>query len=56
MVRMIGLTIGIAFLVLPALVFAKEYVVGAEAGRDSEVDYYAWADGKTFYVGDVLGN
>uniref|UniRef100_A0A2N9HWH2 Phytocyanin domain-containing protein n=1 Tax=Fagus sylvatica TaxID=28930 RepID=A0A2N9HWH2_FAGSY len=54
MVRMIGLTIGIAFLVLPALVFAKEYVVGAEAGRDSEVDYYAWADGKTFYVGDVL--
>uniref|UniRef100_A0A7N2LIJ3 Phytocyanin domain-containing protein n=2 Tax=Quercus lobata TaxID=97700 RepID=A0A7N2LIJ3_QUELO len=51
---MIALTIGIGLLVLPELVFAKEYVVGDENGWNYEVDYYAWADGKTFYVGDLL--
>ena len=45
---MIALTIGIGLLVLPELVFAKEYVVGDENGWNYEVDYNAWADGKTF--------
>ena len=53
---MIALTIGIGLLVLPELVFAKEYVVGDENDWNYEVDYYAWADGKTFYAGDLLGN
>ena len=44
---MIALNIGIGLLVLPELVFAKEYVVGDENGWNYEVDY-AWADGKTF--------
>jgi hypothetical protein len=40
----------------PSLVCAEEYVVGDEGGWNSDVDYYAWSDGKKFYVGDILGN
>lgn len=56
MVRAIALATGIAVLVLPALVYAEEYVVGDEEDWNSDVDYYAWSDGKKFYVGDILGN
>ncbi|KAF5470190.1 hypothetical protein F2P56_010719 [Juglans regia] len=44
----------IALLVLLRAVHAKEYVVGDEEGWNSNVDYYAWVEGKTFYVGDTL--
>ncbi|CAL9006934.1 unnamed protein product [Prunus brigantina] len=37
-----------------SMVLATEYVVGDDEGWNSGVDYYAWLDGKTFYVGDVL--
>ena len=50
---MIALTIGIGLLVLPELVFAKESVVGDENGWYYEVDYYAWADGKTFLCSET---
>lgn len=46
----------IALIVFPSMVLATEYVVGDDEGWNSGVDYYAWLDGKTFYVGDVLGN
>ncbi|XP_021826091.1 stellacyanin-like [Prunus avium] len=44
----------IALIVFPSMVLATEYVVGDDEGWNSGVDYYAWLDGKTFYVGDVL--
>ncbi|KAM1814274.1 hypothetical protein ACFX11_027955 [Malus domestica] len=44
----------IALLVLPSVVFATQYVVGDDEGWNSGVDYYAWVEGKTFYVGDSL--
>lgn len=46
----------IAFAIFPITALAKEYIVGDADGWNSEVDYYAWLDGKTFYVGDVLGD
>ncbi|CAL9006933.1 unnamed protein product [Prunus brigantina] len=53
MARAIGLLL-IAFAIFPITALAKEYIVGDADGWNSEVDYYAWLDGKTFYVGDVL--
>ncbi|PQM41955.1 mavicyanin-like isoform X2 [Prunus yedoensis var. nudiflora] len=43
----------IAFLIFPIIALAKEYIVGDADGWNSEVDCYAWLDGKTFYAGDV---
>ncbi|XP_021825798.1 stellacyanin-like [Prunus avium] len=53
MARAIALLL-IAFAIFPITALAKEYIVGVADGWNSEVDYYAWLDGKTFYVGDVL--
>ncbi|KAI5345349.1 hypothetical protein L3X38_013226 [Prunus dulcis] len=46
--------LAIALIVFPSMVLATEYVVGNDEGWNSGVNYYAWLDGKTFYVGDVL--
>lgn len=46
----------VALLVLPSAVFATQYVVGDDQGWNSGVDYYAWVEGKTFHVGDSLGD
>ncbi|KAM5554974.1 blue copper protein-like [Rosa sericea] len=42
------------FVVFPSMVLAKQYVVGDDEGWDGNVDYQAWADDKTFKLGDVL--
>ncbi|PRQ57710.1 putative cupredoxin [Rosa chinensis] len=42
------------FVVFPSMVLAKQYIVGDDQGWEGTVDYQAWADGKTFHVGDVL--
>lgn len=34
---------------------AVSYTVGDSAGWDPSADFPSWVDGKTFYVGDVLG-
>ena len=34
---------------------AASYTVGNSAGWDLSADLPSWANGKTFYVGDVLG-
>ena len=36
------------------MVLAKQYVVGDDEGWNGNVDYQAWADDKTFKLGDVL--
>lgn len=33
----------------------KVYIVGDDQGWNPNVDYKAWACGKTFYQGDILG-
>ncbi|CAM8876895.1 unnamed protein product [Rhodiola kirilowii] len=35
-------------------VFATEFIVGDAIGWTTKFDYAAWAEGKTFYVGDTL--
>ena len=34
---------------------ATQYIVGGYQGWDSDVDYFTWMAGRTFYVGDSLG-
>ncbi|KAL6126026.1 hypothetical protein ACLB2K_074077 [Fragaria x ananassa] len=41
--------------VFPSMVLATQYVVGDGLGWSGDVNYDDWIDGKTFYVGDVLG-
>ena len=40
--------------VFQSMILAKQYVVGDDLGWDGTADYQAWADGKSFQVGDVL--
>lgn len=46
-----------AVIVLSTIAMATEYIVGDENGwtNDGSVDYEAWAKGKMFNVGDLLG-
>ncbi|GMN54080.1 hypothetical protein TIFTF001_023186 [Ficus carica] len=44
----------IAVILLPAIAFATEYVVGDDKGWAINFDYQAWAKDKVFYVGDTL--
>jgi hypothetical protein len=50
---MAGLLILLAAVAAPA--HAKDYTVGDSSGWTSGVDYTTWASGKTFAVGDNLG-
>ncbi|KAL4181677.1 hypothetical protein AMTRI_Chr12g238540 [Amborella trichopoda] len=43
-----------AIVVLPAIVLAKDHVVGDEKGWTINFDYNSWAEGKEFIVGDTL--
>lgn len=55
MARITAALVVIAFFVIfPSMVLAKQYVVGDDEGWDGNVDLQAWADGKTFKLGDVL--
>lgn len=49
-----------AFLILlvaaPVAVYGASHTVGDTNGWTSTVDYTAWTSGKTFTVGDTLGN
>jgi hypothetical protein len=40
---------------LPATAFAAVYRVGDDDGWNKLVDFEAWADGKNFKDGDILG-
>ena len=52
-----AIVVVIAFVVLPSMVLAQtNYAVGDSSGwGQSSVDYQAWANGITLYVGDSLG-
>lgn len=55
MARVTAALVAIAFFVVfPSMVLAKQYVVGDDEGWDGNVDLQAWADDKTFNLGDVL--
>ncbi|KAK9910684.1 hypothetical protein M0R45_034636 [Rubus argutus] len=55
MARVTAALVAIAFFVVfPSMVLAKQYVVGDDEGWDGNVDLQAWADCKTFKLGDVL--
>ncbi|KAA8518386.1 hypothetical protein F0562_015731 [Nyssa sinensis] len=41
-------------IVCPAIVSAKEFIVGDDIGWTTNFDYQAWAQGKEFRVGDKL--
>ncbi|KAL4200360.1 hypothetical protein AMTRI_Chr03g56010 [Amborella trichopoda] len=43
-----------ASVVLPAIVLAKDHVVGDEKGWTINFDYNSWAEGREFMVGDTL--
>ena len=47
--------IAIVAVFLPSIL-ATEHVVGDKTGWRPGFDYKTWAQGKTFYVGDTLGN
>ncbi|XP_031383388.1 stellacyanin-like [Punica granatum] len=49
-----ALSVVAVLLLLIGSAFATQYIVGDDSGWNTEVDYYAWLEGKTFYVGDVL--
>ena len=46
----------VVLLVAVAPALGTDYVVGDSSGWTSGVDYDTWAKGKTFDVGDNLGN
>lgn len=48
--------LAIVAVVLPTVAMATEFIVGDNKGWTIDFDYGAWAQGKTFYVGDTLGN
>lgn len=57
MARLIFATLGaIFFMCLAKLGTATVYNVGDTSGWDTGVDYSSWASGKTFALGDSLGN
>ncbi|XP_068650578.1 blue copper protein 1a-like [Aristolochia californica] len=43
-----------ALVILLSFASATEFIVGDDSGWSIDVDYEAWAMGKTFYVGDIL--
>lgn len=48
--------LAIVAVVLPTVAMAAEFTVGDDKGWTTNFDYQAWANGKTFFVGDTLGN
>ncbi|CAN1186159.1 Blue copper protein [Linum perenne] len=53
--KMVVVMIGVVVGVLVPTTLATQYVVGDGSGWNVGVDYKAWAEGKTFFVGDSLG-
>ncbi|XP_072986525.1 blue copper protein 1a-like [Typha latifolia] len=52
--KQLVIVLAVAFVVLPAVVRATDYVVGDEKGWGLEVNYTAWAEAKEFRVGDTI--
>ncbi|XP_077210094.1 cupredoxin superfamily protein [Tasmannia lanceolata] len=50
----VPLVLMVAIFILPAFALTTEFIVGGEDGWTAGVDYAAWANGKKFFVGDVL--
>ena len=50
------MVLAIVAVVLPTVAMAAEFTVGDDQGWTKGFDYQAWAKGKTFLVGDTLGN
>lgn len=49
------LSVAAVLLLLVGSAFAAQYMVGDADGWSYNVDLEAWAESKTFYVGDVIG-